>query len=334
MGESFVIGMDLGGTNLRVAGVGADGAIVELYREPTLAREGPEPVIERIVAAIGRVVARVTGAGGSVRGVVLGAPGIISSRTGTVVASPNLPGWRDVPLRDRVAAAIGPPRAAGERRERRGVRRVLARRRQRVLEHGAADPRHRGRRRPGARRRALARGRRDGRRDRPHHRRARRAHLPLRQRRLPRDLRLGHRDRRHLPGALGGRGGRQRRGGPPPGARGGRQRPAVLPRGRAAPWAWRSPRSSTCSTRSASSSAAGSCPRGTCSCRRRSTRCAGGRSRRRRRASASRPAALGDLAGVTGAAGLLWRNGVGLPAINEPTAVAEVHATSAPTDNS
>ncbi len=109
MGESFVIGMDLGGTNLRVASVGAGGEIGELYREQTLAREGPEPVIERIIAAIGCVSARVAGSGGTVRGVVLGAPGIISSRDGTVVASPNLPGWRDVPLRDRVAAAVGLP---------------------------------------------------------------------------------------------------------------------------------------------------------------------------------------------------------------------------------
>jgi glucokinase len=109
VGDSFVIGVDLGGTNLRVAGVGADGGIVELYREQTLAREGPEPVIERIAAAIGRVSARIAGSGGNVRGAVLGAPGIISSRAGTVVASPNLQGWHDVPLRDRVAAATGIP---------------------------------------------------------------------------------------------------------------------------------------------------------------------------------------------------------------------------------
>jgi glucokinase len=109
VGEGFIIGMDLGGTNLRVAGVAASGAIAELYREQTLAREGPELVIERIVAAIGCVSARLTGSGGSVRGVVLGAPGIISRRAGSVVASPNLPGWHDVPLRDRVAAAIGLP---------------------------------------------------------------------------------------------------------------------------------------------------------------------------------------------------------------------------------
>ncbi len=107
MGGRFVIGMDLGGTNLRVAGVTSGGEIVALHREHTAAREGTEPVIERIIAAIVRVAGSVTGAGGIVLGVVLGAPGIISSRKGTVVASPNLPGWNDVPLRDRVAAATG-----------------------------------------------------------------------------------------------------------------------------------------------------------------------------------------------------------------------------------
>jgi glucokinase len=107
--ESFVIGLDLGGTNLRVAGVGADGGIVELYREQTLAREGPEPVIQRIVAAIRRVAERIAASGGKVEGVVLGAPGIISSHAGTIVASPNLPGWNEVPLRDLVAVEIDLP---------------------------------------------------------------------------------------------------------------------------------------------------------------------------------------------------------------------------------
>jgi glucokinase len=47
--------------------------------------------------------------GGTVRGVMLGAPGIIARDQGTVVSSPNLPGWRDVPLRRLVAEAVGMP---------------------------------------------------------------------------------------------------------------------------------------------------------------------------------------------------------------------------------
>ncbi len=109
MADAAVIGIDLGGTNLRVAGVSAAGAVLASHREETAARQGPEAVIERIAAAVLRVAAALTSDGFVVRGVALGAPGIISSSSGSVVSSPNLPGWQDVPLRDRVAAAVGLP---------------------------------------------------------------------------------------------------------------------------------------------------------------------------------------------------------------------------------
>lgn len=108
-GAEVVIGVDLGGTNLRVAALQASGAVVAMHRERTAAREGPDAVIERLVAAVELVSLEIREDGGWVRGVVLGAPGIISRTEGTVVSSPNLPGWRDVPLRARVAAATGLP---------------------------------------------------------------------------------------------------------------------------------------------------------------------------------------------------------------------------------
>lgn len=109
MGTDVVIGMDLGGTNLRVAAVDAAGKVVAMTREHTAAREGPEAVIQRIVAAVAGIAQQVREGGGAVRGAALGAPGIISHAEGSVVASPNLPGWREVPLRARVAAATELP---------------------------------------------------------------------------------------------------------------------------------------------------------------------------------------------------------------------------------
>ena len=66
-------------------------------------------MIERIVAAIGRVSARIAAAGGTSGAWSSARRGSSPAATGTVVASPNLPGWHDVPLRDRVAAALGLP---------------------------------------------------------------------------------------------------------------------------------------------------------------------------------------------------------------------------------
>ena len=109
MAREFVIGMDLGGTNLRVAAVDREGAVIALRREETAAREGPAAVIERIVAAVRAVAAGIRAGGGSVRGAMLGAPGIIAGGEGVIVSSPNLPGWRDVPLRRLVAEAVDMP---------------------------------------------------------------------------------------------------------------------------------------------------------------------------------------------------------------------------------
>lgn len=107
MSGEYVIGMDLGGTNLRVAAIDRSGRVEALHREESAAREGPDLLIERIIGAVRLVAARVGSGGGTVRGVMLGAPGIIAAATGVVLSSPNLPGWRDVPLRDLVATALG-----------------------------------------------------------------------------------------------------------------------------------------------------------------------------------------------------------------------------------
>jgi glucokinase len=104
-----VVGLDLGGTNLRVAGVDAAGEVAFLHRESTAAREGPASLVGRLVAAVRLVRSRLEEGGRRVRGVAVGAPGIIAHRDGIVVSSPNLPGWQDVPLRERVREAVGLP---------------------------------------------------------------------------------------------------------------------------------------------------------------------------------------------------------------------------------
>jgi len=97
------IGIDLGGTNLRAAIADTDtGQIFHQRKCPTLAAEGQEAVIGRIVGLI-RELTQANGYAGSIQGVGIGVPGTPDIDTGVIQFLPNLPGkWLNVPLRSIV----------------------------------------------------------------------------------------------------------------------------------------------------------------------------------------------------------------------------------------
>ena len=108
-GERLFVGVDLGGTNVRVALGSADGRLLAQHRAPTPAREGPAAVVERIVAGV-RAVLQESGAElGRVQGVGVGAPGPLDMDTGVVFSPPNLDHWRDVPLAAMLREHLGVP---------------------------------------------------------------------------------------------------------------------------------------------------------------------------------------------------------------------------------
>jgi glucokinase len=99
------IAIDLGGTNLRGAVVSAAGDILVETSRPTLAQEGSDAVIERIAETVAEVAAQ-AGVEADVP-IGIGCPGPLDTRQGVVLFTPNLVGWENVPLRDRLAAATG-----------------------------------------------------------------------------------------------------------------------------------------------------------------------------------------------------------------------------------
>lgn len=107
----LALGIDLGGTNLRSAAVTRDAEILYETHRPTFASEGVESVIDRIALAI-REAADESGAGPDVP-VGVAAPGPLDPRTGVVHFAPNLPGWRDVQLRERLQALTSRPVVLG-----------------------------------------------------------------------------------------------------------------------------------------------------------------------------------------------------------------------------
>ena len=113
--KKWVIGVDLGGTNI-VVGVlpidGGDGEVLALKVEPTDAQRGAKYVVDKIVLLIEEARADIVSTFGGTRsdfaGIGIGAPGPLNRATGTVIQSPNL-GWRNFPLRDLITNAVNLP---------------------------------------------------------------------------------------------------------------------------------------------------------------------------------------------------------------------------------
>jgi glucokinase len=93
----FSIGVDLGGTNLRIAAVSAGGHMLEKVTLSTKVAMGPDHVITEMCDAIRRLTAKHS-ADGRFLGAGLGIPGIIDLDTGTIRKSANLPGFSEYPV--------------------------------------------------------------------------------------------------------------------------------------------------------------------------------------------------------------------------------------------
>jgi glucokinase len=104
----FAIGVDLGGTNLRIAAVSEQGELMEKVTTGTRLVTGRDAVIDEMVAAIRELSAKFS-ASQRLLGVGIGVPGIIDKRTGMLRQSPNLPGWGDYPVRDEIERRLGTP---------------------------------------------------------------------------------------------------------------------------------------------------------------------------------------------------------------------------------
>jgi len=104
-----VIGVDLGGTNLRTALVDKNGDVFDKVKAPTRAADGHAKVVQKLIENIKAQQDRALRNGKKIAGVGVGAPGVIRADTGVVVTSPNFPDWNNLPLKKELEAALGLP---------------------------------------------------------------------------------------------------------------------------------------------------------------------------------------------------------------------------------
>ena len=109
--QSVSVGVDLGGTSIRVGLYDGSMRLLDSHSMPTRVADGPQSTVDEIAATILRLL-RMEGAEGypyEAVGVGIGSPGPINLHTGVLGLLPNLPGWDNFPLRDALAEATGLP---------------------------------------------------------------------------------------------------------------------------------------------------------------------------------------------------------------------------------
>jgi len=103
------LGLDLGGTNIKAGLIDQAGRVLVERSAPTRSDRGPEAVLERMLRIADEVATEAGCTLRDVQAIGIGSPGPIDVRRGLVLSAPNMPGWEDFPLRDRLGERTGRP---------------------------------------------------------------------------------------------------------------------------------------------------------------------------------------------------------------------------------
>jgi len=103
------VGIDLGGTQLRVAVADARGKLRTVVRHPTEAARGRRHVIKRITETVAEALDLDGTPARGVRALGIGLPGPVDPAAGLVISPANLPGFHNVPLNRILSRATGIP---------------------------------------------------------------------------------------------------------------------------------------------------------------------------------------------------------------------------------
>lgn len=107
--EKFILGIDLGGTNLKVALLDSRYNIRHKQIISTRGVVKKEKLIRVIVKVINKIIETYRIKRADVLGIGLGLPGPIDIRKGIVHFFPNIPGWKEVPFRRILHLRLGLP---------------------------------------------------------------------------------------------------------------------------------------------------------------------------------------------------------------------------------
>ncbi|MBN2507999.1 MAG: ROK family protein [Verrucomicrobia bacterium] len=103
------VGVDFGATKIYAGVFNASMKCIGTARFSTKAQRGPDAVIRRIGRCVQDAIDECDLDLKTVAGVGIGAPGAVDPQSGTVIFAPNLPDWRDIPLKEKLEKDLGVP---------------------------------------------------------------------------------------------------------------------------------------------------------------------------------------------------------------------------------
>ncbi len=106
--ERFYVGVDLGGTNIKVGICDQEGILRHKFEGPTYSEHGAEAVLARISQYVRETVERAQLQWEQVAGVGAGIAGFLNANEGVVIFSPNLV-WHNVPVKQILEEHLGVP---------------------------------------------------------------------------------------------------------------------------------------------------------------------------------------------------------------------------------
>jgi len=106
----FTVGIDVGGTNVKLGLVNSQGKVISRSRLVTKSfARSKQKLINAMIASINGLLTAKKLKAKDIDGIGIGLPGLINTKDGVVVFLPNVPGWKNIPLKKLIQAKLKIP---------------------------------------------------------------------------------------------------------------------------------------------------------------------------------------------------------------------------------
>ena len=107
--NSYVVGIDIGGTKLATVVADKDGNILQKVRKPTESEKGAHHAVQLLLEMVDEAIDLAGLRREDISGIGVSCGGPLDTKTGIIYSPPNLPGWDALPLKEMIESEFHIP---------------------------------------------------------------------------------------------------------------------------------------------------------------------------------------------------------------------------------